>query len=219
MNFTPYDPQCYDRLFERFEYVFEPELIKEICKYGRMKSFDPETTLMDIGDDITHMPLVVSGAIKVFTEDEEGHELILYFLELGDTCAVTLNCCTRKSKSNVRAIAEVHSEVLFIPVDRLEEWMVRFKSWRAFVLDSYNTRMNEMLQAIDTIVFHSMEDRIVKYLKDKAWATKSEHLNVSHADIASELHSSRVVVSRIMKKLELNKVISQQRGKVTLLDL
>lgn len=216
---TAFENNCYERLFERFEYIFEAELIKEICEYGQMKSFRPEDTLMEVGDVITHMPLVINGAIKVFTEDKEGSELILYFLELGDTCAVTLNCCTRKSKSSVRAVAETNSDVLFIPVDKLEDWMIKYKSWRAFVLDSYNTRMNEMLQAIDTLVFQSMEERIVGYLKNKAWATKNETLNISHADIARDLHSSRVVISRIMKKLELNKIIDQRRGSVTLLKL
>ena len=172
MNFIPFDIKCYDRLFERFSYVFEPELINEICANGQLRKFDEDQTLVDVGDTITHMPLVISGSIKIMTEDKDGAELLLYYLELGDTCAVTLNCCTSGSKSTVRATTETKAEVLFVPVSFMEIWMVKYKSWRNFILDSYNSRLNEMVSAIDNIVFNSLESRLEKYLRDKAWISQ-----------------------------------------------
>ena len=151
------------------------------------------------------------------TEDKEGDELLLYYLEFGDTCAVTLNCCTRKTKSTIRAIAESETEVLFVPVEKMEEWMIRYTSWRNYVLESYNSRLNEMLQAIDNIVFNSMEDRLKNYLRDKVLVGKSEILHTSHYEIARDLHSSRVVISRLMKKLEQQGLIKQTRNKVNVL--
>lgn len=216
-NFIPFDIRCFNKLKERFEYVFEEKLIDEICQYGISRSFQQDSIIIDIGDDITHMPLVINGCVKVMTEDDEGLELLLYYLELGDTCAVTLNCCTKKTKSNVRAITEVDSDMLFIPVEKMDEWIVKYKSWRTFVFDSYNVRMHEMLEAIDNVVFHSMEDRIKKYISDKSIVNKSSNLQISHFDIAQDLHSSRVVVSRIMKKLELEGFIKQGRGSVEIL--
>ena len=213
----PFDIKCYNKLHQRFEFLFEPELINEICKSGNIRVFKPDDEIIDIGMRITHMPIVISGSIKVMTEDKDGDELLLYYLELGDTCAVTLNCCTKKAKSTIRAITETDAELLFVPIEKMEEWMIKYKSWRNYVLDSYNERLNEMLAAIDNIVFNSMEERLEKYVKDKAWIAKSATLNLSHQDIANDLHSSRVVVSRLMKKLEKNGVIRQHRNKVVVL--
>lgn len=218
MEFIPFDVTCYNKLYEKFQYLFEPELINEICAKGELKNFKENTTIMDVGTVITHMPLVISGSVKIFTEDKNGQELLLYYLELGDTCAVTLNCCTRAAKSTIIAITEEPSELLFVPVEMMEEWMVRYKSWRAFVLDSYNVRLNEMVDALDNIVFNSMEERLIKYLRDKAWVTKKSTLNISHNSIANDMHSSRVGISRLMKKLENDGVIKQSRNAVEFLE-
>ncbi len=218
MSFIPFDIKCYTRLYERFSYLFEEELINEICQYGTVYKFEEDDIVMDVGDTITHFPIVIEGSIKVLTEDEDGNELFLYHLEMGDTCAVTLNCCTRSTKSNVRAVAENHLEVLFIDTKKLDEWMVKYATWRNFVLESYNDRLNEMVKAIDLLVFHSLEERLEKYLRDKAWITKKATLNISHKDIANDLHSSRVVISRLMKNLENKGVIKQGRNKVEFME-
>ncbi|SOE20154.1 CRP/FNR family transcriptional regulator, anaerobic regulatory protein [Spirosomataceae bacterium TFI 002] len=218
MEFKPFDIACYNKLYERFSFLFEPELIDEICQSGKLKEFDIDACIVDIGDKIEFMPLVVSGSIKIMVEDKEGDELLLYYLEVGDTCAVTLNCCTHKAKSTIRAIAESKVEVLFVPAEKMEDWMVKYKSWRNYILESYNTRLNEMVGAIDNLVFNSMEDRIKKYLRDKAFVGKSSSLHITHNDIANDLHSSRVVISRLMKKLEKEGIIKQNRHKVEFLE-
>lgn len=219
MSFIPFDLTCYNRLKERFEFLFEPELINEICKHGQVHKYDDESTLMEIGQLVTHMPLIISGSVKIMTEDKDGSELLLYYLELGDTCAVTLNCCSRKAKSTIRAIAEPYTEILFIPIQMLEEWMVKYKSWRNFVLDSYNTRLNEMVEAIDNLAFNNMEERLVKYLKEKAFIDKSADLKITHHQIANDLNSSRVVISRMMKKLEKDGQLEQHRNRIELKSL
>lgn len=217
-DFIPFDIKCFTKLESRFESMFEPKLINEICQNGNLRIYKPHETLVDIGMLITHMPLVISGSIKVLTEDEKGDELLLYYLELGETCAVTLNCCTRKSKSTIRAVTETNAEILFVPVEKMEEWMVKYKSWRTYVLDSYNERLNEMVKAFDNIVFHSLEDRLVKYLRDKAWIAKNAELHITHQDIANDLYSSRVAISRLMKKLEANNIIEQKRNRIVIIE-
>lgn len=209
---------CYNRLFQRFEYMFEPKLIKAMCSQGQLKKYKAEHYIIDIGEMVTHMPLVLGGSVKVMTEDKEGRELLLYYLELGDTCAVTLNCCARKSKSVIRAIAETDTEVLMIPVEQMDEWMVQYKSWRSFVLESFNTRLNELLEAIDSLAFQNMETRLYKYLRDRVLVTKDPVLHVSHYQIANDLNSSRVVISRLMKKLEMDGKIIQHRNKVEVVE-
>lgn len=217
-DFIPFDIKCYSKLESRFESLFEPKLINEICENGNIKNFKADEVIVDIGMLITHMPLVFSGSIKIMTEDEKGDELLLYYLELGETCAVTLNCCTRRTKSTVRAITETNTEILFIPVEKMEEWMIKYKSWRTYVLASFNERLNEMVSSIDNIVFHSLEERLIKYLKDKAWMAKSSELNISHQDIANDMYASRVAISRLMKKLESNNIIEQMRNKITIVE-
>lgn len=212
--FIPFNIKCFNNLHEKFQFLFEPEFINEICKTGMVKTFKEGSILIDIGQVLTHMPLVISGSVKVMKEDKEGNELLLYYLELGDTCAVTLNCCTKPSKSTIKAITESDTEILFIPIEKMEEWMIKFKSWRAFVLESYNIRMNEMLEAIDNLAFNNMEERLYKYLRDKVMITKISKLHVTHYQIANDLHSSRVVISRLMKKLENEGLILQHRNYV-----
>lgn len=213
-TFTPFNINCYNKLHEKFQFLFEAELINEICMTGNVRSFKEGTTIMDIGQMLTHMPLVIAGSVKIMKEDKEGNELLLYYLELGDTCAVTLSCCTKPTKSAIKAVTESDAELLFIPVEKMEEWMIRYKSWRSFVLDSYNIRMNEMLDAIDNLAFNNMEERLYKYLRDKVMVTKESKLHTTHFEIANDLHSSRVVISRLMKKLENEGLVIQHRNYV-----
>ncbi len=216
--FIPFDIKCYTKLHEKFEFLFEPELINEICHLGTLKKFEGGQVIMDINQQVTHIPLIVSGSVKIMTEDEEGHELLLYYLELGDTCAITLNCCTSSAKSAIRAVTEESTELLFIPVEQMDTWMTTYKKWRVFVLDSYNTRVMELLKAVDNLAFHNMDDRLKRYLKDKVWVSKSDELNITHYEIASDLNSSRVVISRLMKKLEKEGMIKQGRNRVKILN-
>jgi len=209
-----YNKECFKKLQQHFQFLFEEALIQEMCSVGMIKSYPEDAVLMEIGQVLTHMPIVLTGSLKVMKEDKEGNELLLYYLELGDTCAVTLSCCTKPSKSGIKAVTESKSEIIFIPVEKMEEWMVKYKSWRGFVLDSYNVRLNEMLDAIDNLAFNNMEDRLIKYLRDKVYVTKESKLHITHFQIANDLHSSRVVISRIMKKLENQGVIIQHRNYV-----
>ena len=203
-----------DLIRDQFSFLFEDELITELMEVGQLKQINEGEILMDIGQKITHIPIIVNGSIKILSEDEEGHELLLYYLELGDTCAMTLNCCTKETKSSIRAITEMPSQILFIPVQKMEEWMVKYKTWRNFILESYNSRLNEMLESIDNLAFHNMEERLYKYLRDKVYVNHNPELNITHSEIANDLNSSRVVISRLMKKLELDDKIQQHRNRV-----
>ncbi|MCB0660255.1 MAG: cyclic nucleotide-binding domain-containing protein, partial [Saprospiraceae bacterium] len=119
---------CIEKLVDKFEYEFEQPLLEEMCSVGKIKSFNEGEIIMDTGDVLTHMPLVLSGSVKVMTEDSDGGELLLYYLEFGDTCAMTLSCCTKPSKSNVKAISESNAEIIFLPVQKMEEWMIKYHS-------------------------------------------------------------------------------------------
>lgn len=208
-----------EKLQDAYGFIFEDDLIEEIANVGTFKSFSKDDTIIEIGDYLKSMPLLISGAIKVLREDQEGDELVLYFLERGDTCAMTLTCCIGNAQSEIRAIAESDTELLMIPVQKMEEWTAKYTSWRHFVFESYQNRLSEMLDTLDTIAFMKMDERLMKYLRDKAKINQSETLKITHQQIAYDMHTSRVVVSRILKKLEIDKKIKLNRNSLEVLDL
>jgi len=208
-----------EKLKEAYHFIFEDELLNEIHKSGHLKEFKAGEIIIDFGDYVKSMPLLLEGAIKVLREDSEGDELLLYFLERGDTCAMTLNCCMGTTKSEIRAVAERDTRLIMIPIEKMEEWTAQYKSWRNFVFESYHTRLTEMLDTIDTIAFLNMDERIMKYLQDKAKINQDEFVSSTHQQIAYDLHTSRVVVSRILKKLEIEGKIKLNRNQVEVLNL
>jgi CRP/FNR family transcriptional regulator len=206
-------------LQENYGHIFEEELINEINQTGTYREIHEAHKLMEIGDYVKSMPLLISGVIKVLREDDDGDELLLYFLEHGDTCAMTLTCCMGHTKSEIRAIAETNAKLIMVPIQKMEEWLSKYTSWRNFVLQSYHNRLNEMLETIDSIAFLKMDDRLLKYLKDKARVTNDNTISTTHQQIAYELHTSRVVISRLLKKLENLGEIELNRNQIRLLDL
>lgn len=206
-------------LEQAYGYIFEEALLLEIEKVAVYKTFKAEEYLIEIGDYIKSMPLLLHGAIKILREDENGDELLLYFLERGDTCAMTLTCCMGKSKSKIRAIAENDGAMLMIPIEKMEEWLTKYKTWRNFVFESYTIRLNEMLEAIDTLAFMNLDERLYKYLTDKAKVIGSTEINNTHQQIAYDMHTSRVVISRLLKSLELQGKIKLHRNKIEIVAL
>jgi CRP/FNR family transcriptional regulator len=204
-------------LDQAYSYIFEEALLDEIAKVAIYKEFKADDYLIEIGDYIKTMPLLLTGAIKILREDENGDELLLYFLERGDTCAMTLTCCMGQSKSRIRAIAETDGAMLMIPVEKMEEWLTKYKTWRNFVFDSYNVRLNEMLEAIDTLAFMNLDERLYKYLTDKAKVIGDTEIKNTHQEIAYEMYTSRVVISRLLKALELQGKIKLHRNKIEIL--
>ncbi len=192
----------FKELTTHYGHIFEEELLAEINKLGVFREFKEGDTLMEIGQYIKSMPLLVSGVIKVLREDKNGNELLLYFLQDGDTCAMTMICCVGQTQSEVRVVAETDTKVIMIPVEKMEEWLSSFKSWRNFVLNTYHTRLNELLDTVDSIAFLKMDERLLKYLKDREKVVKSNIIYRTHQQIAYDLNTSRVVVSRLLKKLE-----------------
>jgi len=207
-----------EKLCDYYNIIFEKELIEDIIKFGTFKSLKKGELLIDINQEITDIPLLLNGAIKIVRENSQGEELLLYFLERGDTCAISFNNCIRRKKSLVRGVVEKNCEVIYLPISKLDEWLSKYKTWREFVIDSYNIRLNEMIEAIDTLAFMNMDERLYKYLTDKVQIMRDTTLNTTHFQIAQELNTSRVVVSRLLKKLENQGRIKLSRNKIEVLD-
>lgn len=202
-----------------YQPIFEEDLLLEITELAVEKSFEDGETIMDIGSTIRSIPLLVNGVVKIFREDENGDELLLYFLEKGESCAMTLNCCIRNAKSEIRAVAETDTKILFVPIVKMEEWSGKYSSWRNFVFDSYHKRFTELLETIDKIAFLNMDERLIVFLREKSEVNNSFEIEQTHQEIANELNTSRVVISRLLKKLEQTKRIKLHRNKIKIIDL
>ncbi|TPN86869.1 Crp/Fnr family transcriptional regulator [Aquimarina algicola] len=198
---------------------FEDALIYEIVQVGTFKEIPAGFKMIEVGDYIKGMPLLVSGVIKVLRDDKDGDELLLYYLETGDTCSMTMTCCIGEVKSEIRAIAETDAKLIMIPIRKMEEWTAKYKSWRNFVFESYHNRLNELLVTLDSVAFNKMDERLVDYLKEKARVNNETSIHNTHQEIAYELHSSRVVISRLLKKLEKLGKIELHRNYIEIINL
>ena len=189
-------------LKNNYKHLFEDELLNEINEVGTYREVLEGFNVLEIGSYVKNMPLLISGVIKVLREDNDGNELLIYFLEKGDTCAMTLICTLGQTKSEIRAVVETDAKLIMIPIQKMEEWSAKYKSWRRFVFQSYHNRLNEMLDTIDNIAFLKMDERLMKYLKEKSRVSNENIIKKTHQDIAYDLNTSRVVISRLLKKLE-----------------
>lgn len=207
------------KLISSFGYLLEGELLKEIQEVGVYKTISKNETIIDVEDTIKAMPLLLNGAIKILREDENGDELVMYYLERGDTCAITLSCCLGQTKSKIRAVSETEVDLVMIPKQKMADWLSAYNSWQSFILQSYHSRVNELLEAVDTIAFLKMDERLFKYLKDKAMVTGNDAIYTTHKQVSEDLHTSRVVISRLLKKLENEGKIKLSRNSIKVIEL
>ncbi|MFZ9075432.1 MAG: Crp/Fnr family transcriptional regulator [Flavobacteriaceae bacterium] len=198
------------------ESLFEPQLLEEMNRVGVVKNVGKGELMIDIGESIQYIPLILNGVIKIVREDESGDELLLYFVEFGNTCAMTLNCCLGQTKSEIRALCESDVRLILIPVNYMDPWLAKYKSWRSFVFNNFNTRLSELLKAVDALTFLKLDERLMNYLTEKAKVTDNTVLEVTHLEIANDLNSSRVVISRLLKQLENEGVLRLGRNTITL---
>lgn len=205
-----------EKIEATYPYQFEDELLNEIDELGSLIEFKANDVMIDLNQFIKGMPILLSGAIKIMREDFDEGELLLYFLEKGDTCAMTMACCLGDRQSKIRAIAETDGELVMIPITKMDEWLAKYASWRRFIFDSYNNRMEEMLVAIDNLAFNDMNERLKKYLLDVASINKGKVIVKTHQEIAYELNTSRVVISRLLKALEKEGFLQLNRNEITL---
>jgi CRP/FNR family transcriptional regulator len=208
-----------EKINKNYSKIFEADLIDQIIKVGYFDKIKKGKLLVDKGDYLTHIPLILKGVVKIIRKEKKGDEFTLYYLEAGDTCAISFANCLDRQESVFKGIVMSDVEAIFIPVDVIDEWLINYKTWRHFIIDSYHFRLLEMVESIDTLAFMKMKKRIWKYLSDKVKISNNIDLEVTHQDIATDLNSSRVVISRIIKKLDDEGKISSSRNKVKVIEL
>jgi CRP/FNR family transcriptional regulator len=203
-----------EKLEDYYSEILEKELINEIIEVGSLRFIPKGELLIDIGDELTHTPLIIHGAIKVMLEDKGGEEISLYYLKKGETCAISFVNCIHKSYSIFRGIAEKDTEGIFVPLDKLDDWLVKYRSWRHYIIDSYHFRLIELVHSIENLAFTHLEERLNKYLIEKVNIMRTNILKTTHEEIARDLCTARTVVSRLLKDLEKDGKLELRRGRI-----
>ena len=201
-----------------FDSTFEPALVKEMHQFGEIKYFKEGDLIMNYGKYIRMMPIIIKGTIKVLRMDENGNEILLYYLSNNESCSMAYSCCVEAKKSEVKAIAEDDVELIAIPHIKLDEWLCKYPSWKNYIMRSFNERFLELLKSIESIAFHKLDERLVAYLKEKQRLSGSSVIKASHYLVADELATSRVVISRLLKQLENDKRVILYRNEIKLIN-
>ncbi len=201
---------------ERFP-QFEPGLIELIEKEAVQRSFNAGDVIMRTGQYIKSTALVLEGRVKIYRENQDGGEFLMYYLLPGQACAVSMICAIQTHTSEVMAVAEEDSEVLMIPVHLMDDMMNQYKTWYQFVIQTYRNRFDELLSVVDNIAFRNMDERLEFYLKRYAEKTGKKSMDISHQQIADDLNSSREVISRLLKKMEQRNLVKLHRNMIELI--
>lgn len=202
---------------DRFKDIFEPALLAELATRGKVVRVKAGEGILDVGQTVKTMPLILSGLVKVSRVEEDGRELFLYYINPEESCAMTFTCCMQGHPSEIRAEAEEDVEMLLVPIGAMDEWLAKYPTWKAFVMKTIRNRFNELLKTIDLIAFQNLDQRLAAYLREKARASGSSLVNLSHEQVATELATARVVVSRLLKKLERDGKVLLYRNQIKVL--
>jgi CRP/FNR family transcriptional regulator len=197
--------------------LFHTLLNEEVYQTGQIKSFPADSVILNIHAYIKSIPIVLSGSIKVMQTDEEGQEILLYYIKPGESCIMSFLAGIHNDTSKIRAIVEEDAEILLIPVDKASEWIKKFPEWTDFIFSLYQKRFEELLEVVNALAFQKLDARLLQLLNQKASLFQSKEISVTHQQLADELGTAREAVSRVLKQMENSKLISLSRNKISLL--
>lgn len=197
---------------------FSEGLVEEIEQNATIFSYKGGDILMRTGQYVKSTMLLINGKIKVYREGEDGGEFFMYYLHPGQACALSMICATRNQTSEVLAKAVEDSEVMMVPLKQMDQWMMVHRSWYEFVIETYRTRFEEVLTVLDSVAFRAMDERLSFYLNRQREALGTNIVNLSHQDIATDLNTSREVISRLLKKMEQRGMVKLFRNHLEILD-
>ena len=196
---------------------FEESLIEEILTCGRLKKAEKGSYLLSSGMKVAYLPFILSGRLRAYRSDDEGHEITLFYTGRGETCSFAINSIINQTPSGIGSIVEQSAEIWMIPGTKVDAWIVKYPNFRKFIFRNTNDKIEDLLSTFDSVSFMKMGDRLYKYLLDLKHASGSSTITKSHQQIAIELNTSRVVISRLMKHLSGTRQIRQQRNQIELL--
>ncbi len=203
-----------------FEYIPElnqaPEMRELLLEYGTIRRYEPGDVILEEYSRIRAIPIVTKGTIKVLQTDDDYREMVLYYLQPGESCIMSFLGGIHDEKSKIRAVAEERSELLLISVDDMMKLIREHPMWLNYVFRLYHKRFEELLEVLNAVSFKKMDERLLAYLQRRAEVTGSRVLYITHEQISTELATARVVVSRLLKQMEKEGLVELHRNKLIL---
>ena len=196
---------------------FNPEFQEEIRESGSIKEFKAGDVILDMNAYVNYIPLIISGSMKVMRTEEDGREILLYYITPGESCIVSILSAIKQDTSKIKAIVEEDAEILLISTARAKEWIRKYPEWTEFIFTLYQKRFENLLDIVNSVAFQKVDARIMQLLMQKSELYHSKEINVTHQQIADELGITREAASRVLKQLEKDKHISLSRNKISLL--
>ena len=197
--------------------ILNPEFKKEISESRDLKLFPTGDVILDIDSYVNYIPLVMSGSVKVVRTEEDGREILLYYLTPGESCISSILSGLTQDTSKVKAVVEEDAEILMLSLVKAKEWLTKYPEWSTFVFELYNKRFEDLVTMVNSIAFQKVDARLLYLLNQKAQLYKSKEISVTHQKIADELGISREATSRVLKQMEKEGEIQLSRNKITLL--
>lgn len=199
--------------------MFDDQLTHRLAELGTLKTFEEGEELMRTGQYFRSTMLIVEGLVKLYREGDNGGEFFVYYIEPGNACALSMVCASQQKTSELMARAMTPSKAIMVPIDKMDALMLEHKSWYYFVLETYRARFEEMLTVVDAIAFKAMDERLEFYLINQARTLETTIIKTTHQEIANDLNTSREVISRLLKKMEQNGMISLHRNQIDMAPL
>ncbi len=197
--------------------IFQSDLVKEIEDSGNLKHFKAGETIVNMDSYIKHIPVVISGSIKVIRTEEDGREILLYYLTPGESCIVSILAGMKNETSKIKAIVEEDADIMLIPADKAKEWVKKYPDWTEFIFDLYQKRFEELLDVVNSVAFQKIDVRLLHLIKQKTQLYNSEEISVTHQQLADELVITREATSRVLKQMEKDHLLILSRNKIELL--
>jgi len=203
-------------LSEIIEFKSSPRIREKLADIGFTKTFSEGEIIVNENAYVRAIPIVTNGSIKVMRTDEDGREILLYYIKAGESCIMSFLGGLHQDTSKVNAIAEETTEILFIPIDKVGLLIKEFPEWLDYIFRLYHQRFEELLEVVNAIAFKKLDERLLDLMKKKCEITQTKTLNITHEQLANELGTARVVVSRLMKQMEVEGLVTLGRNKITL---
>ncbi len=206
-----------DNIAETLEFKSSPALREKLISYGTTKKFNAGDVILNENAYIRSIPIVLSGSIRVMRNDDEGREILLYYIKSGESCIMSFLGGIHQDTSKVSAVADDETEILFVPIDKVITLIREHDEWLDFIFRLYHKRFEELLEVVNAVAFKKIDERLILLLQKKSELSKLNTITITHEQLANELGTARVVVSRLLKQLEVDGRVELGRNKITLL--
>ncbi len=197
--------------------IFQSDLVREIEESGNLKHFSAGETIVNMDSYIKNIPVVISGSIKVIRTEEDGREILLYYLTPGESCIVSILSGMKNETSKIKAIVEEDADIMLIPADKAKEWVKKYPDWTEFIFDLYQKRFEGLLDVVNSVAFQKIDARLLHLIKQKTQLYNSKEISVTHQQLADELGITREATSRVLKQMEKDQILILSRNKIALL--